>query len=623
MFVLKVNKSSIRVLETEPIYGDSKNIYTVVLLFNEDWNGLTKVITFDNGEKTSPTIADASRTIVTTSIPWELLMYPGTIRVSVSGAKNNLVVLPSQFCILGKIKKGSTVDYPSDTDNPPPSPSFADQVFSLIAQKGDTVEFADGWLYLKSDGKVISQTEIQNGSSPITPDDITVIDGVTITNKSYFESQEVVNDSVLLKNVTIEYLNSDNLIERMTYKNDIVQLVSVDDYLSIYSIEGKVVKFCYSEDGAIIFSSVDYSTPGSDGASAYEIAVQNGFVGTEQDWLESLKGAKGKDGTDGKSAYQLAVEAGFDGTLEEWLASLHGEDGLTAYDIAVNNGYLGTEEEWIKSLVGPSAYDIAVSNGFKGNEEEWLASLHGKPGAKGTKGDPGKSAYEVAVSNGFSGDVTEWLSSLKGVDGKSAYEIAVEHGYTGTEDEFATAIQPIKTYKNIVFSNTDSVPTGTVRLIGCTFDPGAFFTDDYVYIANDTISKVISVYTLDGVLIKINYDESGTLTSSTRKSAYETSAPEITETALNGKDSLPSTESGMYLLKSAKLYSTAQGLIDLEDGYAYLDQSVSTKLRVITLSNKVYECAYAEDGSFASIGEVQTDTTTGDSPGSLNEQLSI
>lgn len=35
------------------------------------------------------------------------------------------------------------------------------------------------------------------------------------------------------------------------------------------------------------------STSGSDGKSAYEIAVDNGFVGTETEWLESLKGSDG------------------------------------------------------------------------------------------------------------------------------------------------------------------------------------------------------------------------------------------------------------------------------------------------------------------------------------------
>ena len=36
---------------------------------------------------------------------------------------------------------------------------------------------------------------------------------------------------------------------------------------------------------------------GTDGKSAYEIAVDNGFVGTEDQWLDSLKGERGEKGT--------------------------------------------------------------------------------------------------------------------------------------------------------------------------------------------------------------------------------------------------------------------------------------------------------------------------------------
>ena len=39
---------------------------------------------------------------------------------------------------------------------------------------------------------------------------------------------------------------------------------------------------------------------GKDGRSAYEIAIENGFVGTAAEWLESLKGMNGVDGKDGK-----------------------------------------------------------------------------------------------------------------------------------------------------------------------------------------------------------------------------------------------------------------------------------------------------------------------------------
>lgn len=55
------------------------------------------------------------------------------------------------------------------------------------------------------------------------------------------------------------------------------------------------------------------------GYSAYEIAVQNGFEGTEEEWLVSLKGDTGETGPQGKSAYQVAVDNGFEGTEEDFV----------------------------------------------------------------------------------------------------------------------------------------------------------------------------------------------------------------------------------------------------------------------------------------------------------------
>lgn len=42
---------------------------------------------------------------------------------------------------------------------------------------------------------------------------------------------------------------------------------------------------------------------GSDGRSAYDLARAKGFVGSEQDWLASLKGERGPEGKPGKNAY--------------------------------------------------------------------------------------------------------------------------------------------------------------------------------------------------------------------------------------------------------------------------------------------------------------------------------
>jgi hypothetical protein len=92
------------------------------------------------------------------------------------------------------------------------------------------------------------------------------------------------------------------------------------------------------------------TTIGPSGSSAYQVALANGFVGTEAEWLASLQGT---DGEDGRSAYQVALANGFVGTEAEWLASLQGtdgEDGRSAYQVALANGFVGTEAEWLASL---------------------------------------------------------------------------------------------------------------------------------------------------------------------------------------------------------------------------------------------------------------------------------
>ena len=43
----------------------------------------------------------------------------------------------------------------------------------------------------------------------------------------------------------------------------------------------------------------DTGSQGAGGFSAYQIALNNGFSGTEQQWIDSLKGQDGQDGQDG------------------------------------------------------------------------------------------------------------------------------------------------------------------------------------------------------------------------------------------------------------------------------------------------------------------------------------
>ena len=101
-------------------------------------------------------------------------------------------------------------------------------------------------------------------------------------------------------------------------------------------------------------------------------------------------GANGEKGTDGKSAYQIAVEQGYQGSESDWLSSLKGEKGNTG--AKGNPGQDGAE--------GKSAYAIAVEHGYEDSEEKWLLSLKGEKGDTGERGEKGDAG--VAGKDGFS-----------------------------------------------------------------------------------------------------------------------------------------------------------------------------------------------------------------------------
>ena len=80
----------------------------------------------------------------------------------------------------------------------------------------------------------------------------------------------------------------------------------------------------------------DKGDPGPKGKSAYEVAVDTGYVGSESEWVESLQGEPGRPGPQGspgipgESAYEIAVDAGFTGDESAWLESLKGAPGPAA-----------------------------------------------------------------------------------------------------------------------------------------------------------------------------------------------------------------------------------------------------------------------------------------------------
>lgn len=90
----------------------------------------------------------------------------------------------------------------------------------------------------------------------------------------------------------------------------------------------------------------------------------------------------GSGGADGKSAYEIAVDNGFDGSEQEWLASLKGEKG--------DQGETGAQ--------GPQ--------GIQG--EQGVQGPQGNKGDKGDKGDTDKMLIAVPQSNTFTAEVGKY-----------------------------------------------------------------------------------------------------------------------------------------------------------------------------------------------------------------------
>ena len=113
-----------------------------------------------------------------------------------------------------------------------------------------------------------------------------------------------------------------------------------------------------------------------------------------------------------------------------------------AYAIATQNGFTGTESEWLESLNGKSAYELAVAHGFYGNESMWLSSLQGVRGDRGFKGDRGFPGLDGRDGvDGLEGPQgIQGPEGPEGPRGYSAYELALQEGFYGTKEDWIDAL---------------------------------------------------------------------------------------------------------------------------------------------------------------------------------------
>ena len=144
---------------------------------------------------------------------------------------------------------------------------------------------------------------------------------------------------------------------------------------------------------------------GTAGKSAYEIAVDNGFVGTEAEWLESLKGADGDNG----------ITPHIDSVTKNWHIG------------TVDTGILaeGTEGTTFTPSVSATG-DLSWSND-DGKENPATVNI------KGAKGDRGDSGVTTPINGFFTmyvdGDGNLWVLSEDDLTNTFEYDEATGNLY--------------------------------------------------------------------------------------------------------------------------------------------------------------------------------------------------
>lgn len=180
--------------------------------------------------------------------------------------------------------------------------------------------------------------------------------------------KEITDFEIQLRNEIHFFIDADDLHRLGVYKillsilDD--QAVTEDASIDI-SAAFQLVSKTYIQssspilDGSNIILSVasvlnNIETSTLEGASAYEIAVKHGYEGTEEEWLESLRGDIGPIG---KSAYQSAVDNGFEGTEAEWVYLMtKASRDMTVVETELEDVVHHVDSGSLEDLEDPSAY---------------------------------------------------------------------------------------------------------------------------------------------------------------------------------------------------------------------------------------------------------------------------
>ena len=161
--------------------------------------------------------------------------------------------------------------------------------------------------------------------------------------------------------------------------------------------------------------------PGVEGPQG--IQGERGHVGPQ-----GPQGEQGPSGAPGKSAYEIAVEDGFTGNIQEWLESLKGADGVSNFNLSAFGVIPSTQ---VTALTSLSYYDTGIgkSNQLSGNNTNNLGWT--MPSAYANVKNDIITETMPEVSSRYSYKLS-YTTPATGFTGNSGLEIRKYVGNTGT-----------------------------------------------------------------------------------------------------------------------------------------------------------------------------------------------
>lgn len=320
---------------------------------------------------------------------------------------------------------------------------------------------------------------LQKVTAKIQKSDSANVQNIELTKISNMFSLEIEPLNLAVGNYKITYIFEILISGKLIRKTGLIENLSIlkngcncekaEDVELNFNVEINQTAI----DVELNFSILNIGSTSENGKSAFEIAVENGFVGTEIEWLNSLKGNDGKDGKDFK----------FSDFTPSQLNDLKVKgDPFTFQDL--------------------TPAQVLLMKGKDGvNGSDGVNGTNGKDGKDGVNGTNGKSAFELWKEENPSGTYNDFKNDI--IRKKS---ISILENYTSSSNVLSEVtdlnfnLQSGKNYRIKLLGTVQSVATTTGINIAFTFD-GNIIANGFV---ECSLTHVASATTLRSTIFNID-----------------------------------------------------------------------------------------------------------------------